>query len=77
MFRPMRRINQQLPREECIAILKSEVRGVLSVLVMTTIPMVSLWTSIIPRRMAASISMAQGRGIKLIPSKSMTKSLSV
>ena len=32
MFRPMRRINQQLPHEECIAILKSEVRGVLSVL---------------------------------------------
>ena len=28
----MRRINQQLPHEECIAILKSEVRGVLSVL---------------------------------------------
>ena len=31
MFRPMRRIKQQLPYEECIAILKSEVRGVLSV----------------------------------------------
>ncbi|MBR4375804.1 MAG: pyridoxamine 5'-phosphate oxidase family protein [Spirochaetia bacterium] len=32
MFRPMRRFKQQLSREECIAILKSEVRGVLSVL---------------------------------------------
>ena len=32
MFRPMRRIKQQLPVEECISILKSEVRGILSVL---------------------------------------------
>lgn len=32
MFRPMRRIKQQLPNEECIEILKNEVRGVLSVL---------------------------------------------
>jgi nitroimidazol reductase NimA-like FMN-containing flavoprotein (pyridoxamine 5'-phosphate oxidase superfamily) len=32
MFRPMRRFKQQLSQEECISILKSEVRGVLSVL---------------------------------------------
>ena len=32
MFRPMRRFKQQLPQEECISILKSEVRGILSVL---------------------------------------------
>lgn len=32
MFRPLRRIKQQLTQEECIAVLKNEVRGVLSVL---------------------------------------------
>lgn len=32
MFRPLRRIKQQLSLEECISVLKSEVRGVLSVL---------------------------------------------
>ncbi len=32
MFRPLRRIKQQLAQEECISILKQEVRGVLSVL---------------------------------------------
>lgn len=32
MFRPMRRIKQQLSPKECISILKNEVRGVLSVL---------------------------------------------
>lgn len=32
MFRPMRRQKQQLPREECIEILKNEPRGVLSLL---------------------------------------------
>ena len=32
MFRPMRRFKQQLAQEECLSILKSEVRGVLSVL---------------------------------------------
>ena len=32
MFRPMRRIKQQLSNEECVNILKNEVRGVLSVL---------------------------------------------
>ena len=32
MFRPMRRIKQQIPEEECIRILKEEPRGVLSVL---------------------------------------------
>lgn len=32
MFRPMRRFKQQLSQEECISILKSEVRGILSVL---------------------------------------------
>jgi len=32
MFREMRRTKQALPREECIDLLKSEVRGVLSVL---------------------------------------------
>ena len=32
MFRAMRRFKQQLSQEECIAILKNEVRGVLSVL---------------------------------------------
>lgn len=32
MFREMRRIKQQIPFEECIAILKSEPRGVLSML---------------------------------------------
>ena len=32
MFRPMRRIKQQLSQEECTSILRNEVRGVLSVL---------------------------------------------
>ena len=32
MFRPLRRIKQQLTNEECISVLKNEVRGVLSVL---------------------------------------------
>ncbi len=32
MFRPLRRIKQQLSLEECISVLKNEVRGVLSVL---------------------------------------------
>ena len=32
MFRPMRRIKQQLTQEECLSILKGEVRGILSVL---------------------------------------------
>ena len=32
MFRKMRRANQALSREECISILKKELRGVLSVL---------------------------------------------
>lgn len=32
MFRPLRRIKQQLTNEECISVLKKEVRGVLSVL---------------------------------------------
>ena len=32
MFRPMRRIKQQVSEEECIKILKEEPRGVLSVL---------------------------------------------
>lgn len=32
MFRPFRRIKQQLTNEECISVLKNEVRGVLSVL---------------------------------------------
>ena len=32
MFRPLRRIKQQLTKEECISVLKNEVRGVLSVL---------------------------------------------
>ncbi len=32
MFRPMRRIKQQLPEAECIEILKAEPRGVLSLL---------------------------------------------
>jgi nitroimidazol reductase NimA-like FMN-containing flavoprotein (pyridoxamine 5'-phosphate oxidase superfamily) len=32
MFREMRRFKQQIPNEECIEILKSEPRGVLSVL---------------------------------------------
>lgn len=32
MFRPMRRIGQQIPEEDCIRILKEEPRGVLSVL---------------------------------------------
>lgn len=32
MFRPLRRIKQQLTQEECIFVLKNEVRGVLSVL---------------------------------------------
>ena len=32
MFRKMMRIKQQLPQEECVEILKSELRGVLSVL---------------------------------------------
>ena len=31
MFRPLRRIKQQLTNDECISILKNEVRGVLSV----------------------------------------------
>ena len=31
MFRPMRRMKQQLPEEECIRILKEEPRGVLAV----------------------------------------------
>ena len=30
MFRPMRRMKQQLPREECVRILKEEPRGVLA-----------------------------------------------
>lgn len=32
MFRPMRRFKQQLPPEECIAVLQQEPRGVLSLL---------------------------------------------
>ena len=32
MFRPLRRIKQQLSQETCISVLKNEVRGVLSVL---------------------------------------------
>ena len=32
MFRPLRRIKQQLTQEECISVLKNEVRGVLSIL---------------------------------------------
>ena len=32
MFRPLRRIKQQLTQEECISVLKNEVRGVLSLL---------------------------------------------
>ena len=32
MFRPMRRFKQQLPEDECIDILKTQLRGVLSVL---------------------------------------------
>ena len=32
MFRKLTRIKQQLPREECIALLRSELRGVLSLL---------------------------------------------
>ena len=32
MFRPLRRIKQQLTQDECISVLKNEVRGVLSVL---------------------------------------------
>ena len=32
MFRPMRRFKQQLTQEECVEILNTEVRGVLSVL---------------------------------------------
>ncbi|MBR2571236.1 MAG: pyridoxamine 5'-phosphate oxidase family protein [Clostridia bacterium] len=32
MFRPMRRIKQQLPAEECVRILETERRGVLAVL---------------------------------------------
>ena len=32
MFRELTRIKQQLPREECIALLRSELRGVLSLL---------------------------------------------
>ena len=32
MFREMRRFKQQLPAEECVAIMKREKRGVLSVL---------------------------------------------
>ena len=32
MFREIARIKQQLPREECIELLKNELRGVLSVL---------------------------------------------
>lgn len=32
MFRPLRRIKQQLSQEDCISVLKNEVRGVLSVL---------------------------------------------
>ena len=32
MFRPMRRFKQQVSEEECIRILKTELRGVLSVL---------------------------------------------
>lgn len=32
MFRPLRRIKQQLTKEECISVLKNEVRGVLCVL---------------------------------------------
>lgn len=32
MFRSLRRIKQQLPFEDCVALLKSEVRGTLSVL---------------------------------------------
>lgn len=32
MFRPLRRIKQQLPQEDCISVLNNEVRGVLSVL---------------------------------------------
>ena len=37
MFRPMRRWKQQLSDEDCIAILKNEPRGILSVLAMTGI----------------------------------------
>ena len=32
MFRPMRRFKQQLSQEDCVSILKSEVRGILSLL---------------------------------------------
>lgn len=32
MFRPLRRIKQQLTKDECISVLKNEVRGVLAVL---------------------------------------------
>jgi hypothetical protein len=32
VFRPLRRIKQQLSQDECISVLKNEVRGVLSVL---------------------------------------------
>ena len=32
MFRPMRRFKQQLSKEDCVSILKSEVRGILSLL---------------------------------------------
>lgn len=32
MFRPMRRFKQQITEEECIAVLKGELRGVLSVI---------------------------------------------
>ena len=39
MFRELKRKNKQISNEECIRLLKTEMRGVLSVLGTTTIPM--------------------------------------
>lgn len=68
MFRPMRRSGQQLELKECLEILKTEPRGVLSLLGDNGyIPMVSLWTTGTVRKMAGSIFTVQKAGIRSTP----------
>ena len=78
MFRKMRRFKQELSREECIEILKSEPRGVLSVMgedgYPYGIPMKITGTM---KKTEKLISTEQKQVIKSMRSSSMTKFHSV
>lgn len=68
MFRKIRRFKQEMPAEECRELLKTQVRGVLSLLGTTATPTACPSTTGITRPTASSTSTARKRATRSTPS---------